>query len=136
MTNCIFCKILNNELPSARVYEDGHAIAFLDIFPFTKGHVLVIPRVHVATLPDLPQDALCGLIRAVQNVSRLVMAGMKCDGFNLAQNNGACAGQSVHHVHFHIVPRYEGVAVEWVGHKNLYAEGELAEVAKKIKGAT
>jgi len=121
MNDCIFCKILKGEIPSTRVYEDDAAIAFMDIFPFAKGHVLVIPRLHVATLPDLPRDALVGLMAAVQKVSRFVMAGLPCDGFNLAQNNGACSGQTVHHVHFHIVPRHEGVEVEWFAHKNLYA---------------
>ena len=133
MNDCIFCKILKGEIPSCRVYEDEWAVAFMDIFPFAKGHVLVIPRVHVATLPDLPQDVLARLMVAVQNVSRLVLRGLPCDGFNLAQSNGACSGQTVHHVHFHIVPRHEGVEVEWFAHKNLYARGEMEEVAARIR---
>lgn len=133
--NCVFCKILNNEIPSHRVYEDAHTLAFLDIFPFAKGHTLVIPRVHVATLADLPQDELARLIAGVQRVGSLVMRGMGCDGFNVMQNNGAAAGQTIPHVHFHIIPRYDGVPIAWKPHKDLYATGEAEAVAAKIRGA-
>ena len=135
MENCIFCKIIRNELPCFRVFEDDAALAFLDIAPFAKGHTLVIPRVHVATLPELPQDILARLIQSVQHVSRLVASGLACHGFNLLQNNGACAGQSVPHVHFHIVPRYDNGPVEWIPDPKRYAPGEAAAVAAKIGGA-
>ncbi len=135
MNDCIFCKILNGDLPSARVYEDDAAVAFLDIFPFTKGHTLVVPREHVGMLPEMAPEHLARLITVVQNIARRVMKAVECDGFNLLQNNGPCAGQTVSHVHFHIVPRFNGTPVQWTPNANLYAPGEMDAIARKIRAS-
>ncbi len=111
---CIFCKIIAGQIPAFKVYEDEHALAFLDIAPFEKGHVLVVPKYHTAYLTDLPQTQLATFIAAVQSVAALLLKKMPCDGFNLVQNNGVCATQIVPHVHFHIIPRWNGRAVNWL----------------------
>ena len=111
--DCIFCKIIAGKIPSHTVYEDDQTFAFLDIAPFEKGHVLVVPKYHVPFLTDLPHDQLLPFISAVQRVAALLLKKLPCDGFNLIQNNGVCATQMVPHVHFHIVPRWNGCAVNW-----------------------
>jgi histidine triad (HIT) family protein len=111
---CLFCKIIAGQIPAFNVYEDEHTFAFLDIAPFEKGHVLVVPKSHAAYLTDLQPEVLFPFIKAVQSVAALLLKKMPCDGFNLLQNNGACATQAVPHVHFHIIPRWNGRAVTWV----------------------
>ncbi len=106
MSDCVFCKIINGEIPSCKVYEDDQVVAFLDLQPFEKGHTLVVPKVHAQTLTDLPESAFTPVLSAVQKVARLLKEKLACDGFNVMQNNGACATQSVPHVHFHVIPRW------------------------------
>lgn len=110
---CVFCKIIAGQIPSFKVYEDEHTFAFLDIAPFEKGHVLVVPKHHAAYLTELPQPVLFTFITAVQKVAAWLLKQLPCDGFNLVQNNGICATQVVPHVHFHIIPRWNGRAINW-----------------------
>lgn len=110
---CIFCKIISGQIPSAKVYEDDRTFAFLDIAPFEKGHVLVVPKHHAALLTDLPRPELLPFMVAVQTVAGILLERLPCDGFNLVQNNGACATQVVPHVHFHVVPRWNGRPMSW-----------------------
>jgi histidine triad (HIT) family protein len=110
---CVFCKIIGGQIPSSKVFEDAHTFAFLDIAPFEKGHVLVVPKHHTAFLTDLPQPELLPFISAVKKVAGLLLERLPCDGFNLVQNNGACATQVVPHVHFHVVPRWNGRPMSW-----------------------
>ena len=128
---CVFCKIIAGAIPACAVYEDENTFAFLDIAPFEKGHVLVVPRYHTAYLTDLPQEHLFPFITAVQKVAGLLLKKLPCDGFNLVQNNGICATQVVPHVHFHIVPRWNGRAVNWLPGKYDGAE-ELAELKRRL----
>ena len=112
--DCVFCAIVAGEIPSFKVYEDDCVLAYLDINPFTKGHALVIPKVHSAGLLDTPAETLKEVVVRVQKVAAHIKATLPCDGFNILQNNGAAAGQTVSHLHFHIVPRFadaEGGAV-------------------------
>lgn len=111
---CLFCKIIAGQIPAFKIYEDAHTLAFLDIAPFEKGHALVVPKHHTAYLTDLQTEALYPFITAVRNVAALLLKKMPCDGFNLVQNNGVCATQVVPHVHFHIIPRWNGRAVNWI----------------------
>jgi histidine triad (HIT) family protein len=111
---CLFCKIIAGQIPAFNVYEDEHTFAFLDIAPFEKGHVLVVPKNHATRLTDLQPEVLFPFIKAVQSVAALLLKKMPCDGFNLLQNNGVCATQVVPHVHFHVIPRWNGRAVNWV----------------------
>jgi histidine triad (HIT) family protein len=106
--NCIFCKIVDGSIPSSKIYEDDHVVAFLDISPFEKGHFLVVPKCHVSLLTELSADLLTHTISVVQRLSAHLLERLPCDGFNLLQNNGACATQTVPHVHFHIIPRFNG----------------------------
>lgn len=123
----IFAKILRGEMPAARVFEDEHVFAFMDVFPQSKGHTLVIPKHSRARnlLEEEPQ-VLSELILGVQRVARAVRAALKPDGVVITQFNGAPAGQTVYHLHFHIIPRWDGVPV------GRHAGGQMAD-AEELK---
>lgn len=106
--DCVFCAIAAGEIPSFKVYEDDLVLAYLDINPCSKGHTLVIPKAHTTGLLDTSDEMLAALLARVKKVAARLKEVLPCDGFNILQNNGAAAGQSVFHIHFHIVPRYEG----------------------------
>lgn len=130
--DCIFCKIIRGEIPSRKIYENEYAFAFLDIAPFEKGHTLVVPKVHAARLTDLPPDLLRPVMESVQHVACLLLTKLPCDGFNLLQNNGSCAMQTVHHVHFHIIPRWEGRGeLNWIPGK-YDSDEEMAALAVRL----
>ena len=129
--DCIFCKIVAGELPAAKVYEDKRFLAFLDINPINKGHVLVIPKEHHETLTNTPADILKDLIAIVKTLAPAVVSGAGGAGFNLGVNNGKVAGQLVDHVHFHIIPRLDNDNLHpWPGKQ--YAEGEKESYAQRI----
>ena len=108
----IFAKILRGEAPAVRVFEDDHVLAFMDVFPQAKGHVLVIPKQSTArNLMDEAPERLGTLMQGVQRVARAVHAALRPDGLMVSQFNGATAGQTVFHLHVHIIPRWEGVAL-------------------------
>lgn len=130
-SDCVFCKIIARKIPSSVVYEDEHTFAFLDIAPFEKGHVLVVPREHAAFLTDLPVATLQALSVSVQRVAALLLRKLPCDGFNLIQNNGVCATQVVPHVHFHIVPRWNGHPMNWAP-KAYDNTDELSELVRRL----
>ena len=114
--NCIFCALAAGEIPSFKVYEDDLVLAYLDINPCTEGHTLVIPKEHYTGLLDTPADVLKEVIARVQKVAAHLKTALPCDGFNILQNNGEAAGQTVPHVHFHITPRYKtGKALSFAG---------------------
>ena len=106
--DCIFCAIAAGEIPSFKVYEDDVALAYLDINPFAKGHTLVIPKAHSEGLLDASDETLAALVARVKRVAAHIKEKLGCDGFNILQNNGEAAGQTVKHIHFHIVPRWNG----------------------------
>ena len=106
--DCIFCAIADGEIPSFKVYEDDLVLAYLDINPFSKGHTLVIPKAHSTGLLDTGDDVLAAVVARVKKVAAHLKAALPCDGFNILQNNGEAAGQTVRHLHFHIIPRYAG----------------------------
>jgi len=108
----IFAKILRGEIPSHKIYEDDENFAFLDIMPRSKGHSLVIPKKPAINMLDIDPDSLCSLIRCVHFLSPIIKEAMGADGFMIQQFNEAAAGQMVFHIHFHIVPRYEGVPLK------------------------
>ena len=111
----IFDKILDGELPCHRVYEDEHVLAFLDIFPLSEGHTLVIPKERKAQLHELSDEACAAVGRALPRIARAVLAATGASAYNLLQNNGAEAHQAVFHVHFHIIPRQgeRGLGIGW-----------------------
>src|SRR3954467_8855317 len=103
-TSNAFAKILRGELPCVRVYEDDHTLSFMDIMPSVAGHTLVIPKAPAKEIFDLSSDGVAALMRTTQKVAKAVKRGLECPGIMLVQLNGAAAGQSVPHAHFHIVP--------------------------------
>ncbi len=106
MSDCIFCRIAAGTLKSEIVHETPEAIAFLDKFPAARGHVVVIPRAHAASLPELDDAAMSGLFRAVKDVMRKVAAALAPAGMNVGWNHGKAAGQHVFHLHVHVLPRF------------------------------
>lgn len=130
--DCIFCKIVKGEIPSAKIYEDKEFFAFLDIAPVNPGHTLIVPKLHCENLLDFPKAEETDLMEFIKKVAGAVMKATKADGFNLGMNNGGAAGQVVKHAHFHIIPRYSGDGLkQWPNGK--YKEGEMERVQKKIK---
>lgn len=122
----IFAKILRDEIPCWKVYEDAHALAFLDIFPQGPGHTLVIPKIAAIDFLTFPADAFGPYMASLQHVARGVRKAFQADGITLSQFNGAASGQTVFHLHFHIIPRHEGVAL--IGHgKSGSAEAKTLE---------
>jgi histidine triad (HIT) family protein len=106
MPDTIFSKIIRGEVPCHRVYEDEHVLAFLDIFPLSHGHTLVVPKEPAATLDALSDEAAAAVGRALPRLCRAVLRATGAPAFNILQNNGELAHQAVMHVHFHIIPRY------------------------------
>ena len=129
--DCIFCAIAAGEIPSFKVYEDDLVVAYLDINPFTKGHTLVIPKSHSQDLLETPDETLAAIIARVKKVAAHLKAALPCDGFNILQNNGEAAGQTVHHVHFHIVPRYGQEPIVFENHAGNM--DELKALAARIR---
>jgi histidine triad (HIT) family protein len=121
----IFAKILRGEMPAARVFEDDHVLAFMDVFPQGRGHTLVIPKHSAArNLLDEEPKVLSTVILGVQRVARAVRAALDPDGLVITQFNGSTAGQTVYHLHFHIIPRWEGVPL------GRHAGGAMADPAE------
>lgn len=121
----IFAKILRGDMPCAKVFEDGEVFAFMDVFPQSRGHTLVIPK-HSTARNLLEEDpaVLAPLILGVQRVTRAVRSALNPDGIVVTQFNGAASGQTIYHLHFHIVPRWEGVAM------GRHASGGMADPAE------
>lgn len=132
MQDCIFCKIVKHDIPATVVYEDGDVIAFMDIMPARRGHVLVVPKAHYNTILEIPSEELAKVIEAVRKCAGAVKAGCVAEGFNILQSNGRVAGQVVNHLHFHIIPRElnDGLRLDW--DHEIYAQGEIRLFAKKI----
>ncbi len=130
--DCIFCKIVSGDIPASKVYEDKDLIAFLDIAPASKGHVLVIPKKHSESIADTSERVLSSLSMAVRKVSKALLKDN--EGVNVLQNNGKAAGQLVNHLHFHVIPRNSGDGLEiahW--HAKKYADGEIIQFQDRIK---
>ena len=135
---CVFCEIVAGRAEASVVAWDEHAVAFMDRRPVNAGHVLVAPRRHAAQLDDLDEEEAVRVFRMVYRVAAaLPKSGVRCEGFRLSQANGAAAGQEVPHVHFHVVPRFEGDAERLVvdPDRPRYGRAELDRVAASIAGA-
>ena len=134
--SCIFCKIVAGELPSTKVYEDAEIMAFMDIGPVVKGHTLVIPKQHVERVTDAPVGVLTRVLGVAQKIVKAQMKGLKADGVNIFQANGAVAGQVVPHLHFHVVPRFRTDGHHWNWAAKKYdSMDEMKKLADAIKGA-
>jgi histidine triad (HIT) family protein len=128
----IFTRIVNGEIPAAKVYEDEQTLAFLDVAPASRGHTLVICKPELPTLLDLPPDLLAAVARSVQAVARAIMAALQPDGLNIVQNNGPASGQTVPHYHVHIIPRWEGDHALSHWKPGVITPDELRELATAI----
>ncbi|CEJ12806.1 HIT family protein [Phreatobacter sp. AB_2022a] len=130
----IFARILRGELPATKVYETDRVLAFMDIMPRADGHVLVIPKSPARNLLDIAPDDLAELAKATQIVGKAVKAGMGADGLTIQQFNESAGGQVVFHIHVHVLPRWEGVALR--PHTGAMADpAVLAQHAEKIRAA-
>lgn len=134
MNDCIFCKIIKGEIPCFKIFEDDHAFAFLDINPIERGHTLVIPKFHAKELFFLPPEELAGVMPAIQRTATLLKKKLGCDGLALSQLNGEAAGQTVFHVHFHLIPRYVGTPIDWTPKTPAPTMDELAALHRQILG--
>lgn len=130
--NCIFCKLASGEIPTATLYEDEEFRVILDANPASKGHALIIPKEHYANLYEL-EDSLAGkaMILAKKMIVKMTDV-LGCDGYNLVQNNGECAGQTVFHFHLHLIPRYkdDGVGLGWK--LNELTEADREDILSKM----
>lgn len=133
MENCIFCKIAQGEIPSATLYEDEDFRVILDLGPASKGHALIMPKVHAADLYELPDEVAAKALVLAKKMAARMTEALQCDGFNLVQNNGECAGQTVFHFHIHLIPRYkgDGVGISWK--PGTLSEEDKEEILAKIK---
>ena len=115
MSDCIFCKIANGEIPSATLYEDEDIRVILDLGPASKGHALILPKAHAANIYEISDDMAAKAMILAKKMATKMTEALKCDGFNIVQNNGEPAGQTVFHFHMHLIPRYEGdqVGITW-----------------------
>ena len=132
--NNVFAKILRKELPCVKVYEDDLTLAFMDIMPAIEGHTLVITKEAAEGILDLSPEGAAALIKTTQKVARAVKDGLGCPGVMLAQLNGASAGQSVFHVHFHVIPRQGGVDMK-LHARDMVDPKTLEPIAAKIRNA-
>ncbi|KGX85264.1 HIT family protein [Pontibacillus litoralis] len=133
--DCIFCKIVAGEIPSAKVYEDEHVCAFLDISQTTKGHTLIIPKQHTRNVYDLKEDVAEKLFARVPKVANAIKDAFQPVGMNILNNNEEAAGQTVFHLHIHLIPRYgkaDGFGAKWETHTNDYTNEDLQAMAHSI----
>lgn len=130
MENCIFCKIINGEIPSMKVYEDDFILAFLDVNPDSDGHTLIIPKKHFKDINDIPDDVLLHIYKTSKKIMKLLENKIKCDGFSLLQNNGDV--QEVKHYHLHIKPYYKNKkSNELIKHTEFISD--VKDIFNKIK---
>ena len=115
MDNCIFCKIIAGEIPSTTIYEDDDVKAILDVNPAARGHVIVLPKNHATDIYSLPDEDLSKAICVAKRIAIALKDAYDCDGVNIIQNNGEAAGQTVFHLHIHVIPRFKDdtVSVKW-----------------------
>ena len=131
--NCIFCKLANKDIPTNIIYEDDRFTVILDASPATKGHALILPKNHAANIYELPDEDASAVFVLAKKLATKMTEILHCDGFNIVQNNGEIAGQTVFHFHMHLIPRYKGdeVGLTWKA-------GELSdevrdEILKKVR---
>lgn len=131
-SECIFCKIISGELPSAKLYEDDECLAFVNLHPTNKGQVLVIPKDHVENIYGLPDELACRLMMITKKMAIAVKNGVDADGINIIMNNEPAAGQVIFHAHIHVIPRLNEDGLQHWPASN-YDEGEISIFQEKIK---
>ncbi len=132
--DCIFCKIAAGEIPSRTIYEDEQFRVIMDISPATKGHALILPKEHYANLYEIPEEVAADAMKLAKKMASKMTEALQCDGFNLAQNNGESAGQTVFHFHMHLLPRYkeDGNQEKFAWNHLELSEEEVEEIYQKL----
>ncbi|MBU1126640.1 MAG: HIT family protein [Patescibacteria group bacterium] len=131
MNDCLFCKIIEGEIPSHKIYEDDKVFAFLDISPVSKGHTLIIPKSHSENLTQGTEESAADLFKTVHHLAPKIMTALEATAYNIGMNHGADAGQLVFHTHVHFMPRYAGIPRTF--EKQHPSQEELAAVAEEIR---
>lgn len=131
--NCIFCKLANGEIPTSTIYEDDDFRVILDASPATKGHALIIPKEHYANLYELDDELVPKAFVLAKKMVKKLTPILGCEGYNIVQNNGEAAGQTVFHFHMHLIPRYEGDGVGLTWKPGELSDEVRDEILKKIK---
>jgi histidine triad (HIT) family protein len=133
MEDCIFCKIVNKDIPSEIIHETDHFLAFLNINPNNYGHTLIIPKKHADNIYELDEKSSSTLGYEISFISKIIKSAMNADGINVIMNNDKAAGQAVFHQHTHIIPRYLNDGFEHWEPKKYEYEGQIKEIAEKIR---
>lgn len=131
--DCIFCKIANGEIPSATLYEDGDFRVILDLGPASKGHALILPKEHYPNLYELPDELASKAILLAKKMIVKMTKALDCDGFNVVQNNGEPAGQTVFHFHMHLIPRYKNDQAGFGWNVGELSEADREEILAKMR---
>ncbi len=133
--DCIFCKIIKGDIPSKTVYEDDDYKAILDVAPASKGHVIILPKNHAANIFELDDKDAAGVMVVAKKVATALKNVFGCEGVNILQNNGEIAGQTVFHLHVHVIPRYEddNVNVKWIPDKDANTDDVYNELKKELQ---
>lgn len=131
-SDCIFCKIAQGEIPALRLWETDACLAFLDVAPLARGHVLLIPKQHFQDIRDIPADVFCSLTSQLPALAAAVVRATNATGLNLLQNTGRSSGQAVFHLHFHLIPRTEGDGLGYRWNAGDYESGQAEEVQSRI----
>ena len=132
MENCIFCKIAAGEIPSTTLYEDQDFRVILDLGPASKGHALILPKEHYANIYEIPDELASKAIILAKKMAGIMTRALNCDGFNIVQNSGEPAGQTVFHFHVHLIPRYEDDQVGLTWNPGSLTEEDKEEVLRKV----
>lgn len=132
MDNCIFCKIINGEIPSATIYENDEFKVILDRFPGNIGHALILPKKHYVNIFEIDEETAGRLFKLAVKVAKHIKETLNIEALNIVQNNGELAGQTVNHFHLHLIPRYtdDKVSVKW--EQLELTDEQIAEVQKKL----
>ena len=129
----IFCKIANGEIPAATLYEDENFRVILDLGPASKGHALILPKSHAANIYELSDEMAAKAMILAKKMATAMTAALKCDGFNIVQNNGECAGQTVFHFHMHLIPRYKNDKSGFGWKPGKLTDEDRDEILEKLK---
>lgn len=132
MSDCTFCKIANGEIPSATLYEDEDFRVILDLGPASKGHALILPKAHAANIYEISDDMAAKAMILAKKMATKMTEALKCDGFNIVQNNGEPAGQTVFHFHMHLIPRYKNDNVGLGWNVGTLTEEDKLEILSKL----
>ena len=132
--DCLFCKIVAGDIPSTRVFEDERTVAFMDINPGTRGHLLVIPRAHAADVHEISDEDLAAVARTARDLAARAMDRLDADGVNIIQNNGRAAFQTIFHYHVHVIPRYSGDGIRLPWTPTPGDPDEIAATAQELNG--